>query len=179
MLDALEQTHPALVRNVVPKPLPVTLLAEVLRRLVEERVSVRNLREILEGLAPYAAQEKDPVVLAELARQALRREITHALAPGGRLHAWFLAPEVSEAVREAVVRTPTGSYLRLDPALAEEIRDAVSARVGVGPAVLVAEPDVRRFVWLLLEPRLPRLRVVSSGELAPGTVIQPLGAVGP
>jgi type III secretion protein V len=50
MLDALEATHPALVRHVVPKPLGVTLLAEVLRRMAEERVSIRNLRDVLESL---------------------------------------------------------------------------------------------------------------------------------
>ena len=74
LLDGLEQSHPALVRNLVPKPLSVPLLAEILRRLVEEHVSIRPLREILEGLAPYAAQEKDPIVLADLARQALQED---------------------------------------------------------------------------------------------------------
>jgi type III secretion protein V len=179
MLDALEQSHPALVRNLVPKPITVTLLAEVLRRMAEEGVSIRNLRDILEGLAPYAAQEKDPVVLADLARQSLRRHVTYALASRGRLYAWFLSHEVTEAIRESIVRTPSGNYLRLDPRLGEEIREAAALRIGTEGGVLLADPDIRRYVWVLLEPRLPRLRVISHAELTSGTLVEPLGMIGP
>ncbi len=179
MLDALEASHPALVRNTVPKPLTVTLLAEVLRRMAEEGISIRNLRDILEGLAAYAGTEKDPVVLADLARQALRRHVTHAFAPRGRLAAWVLSPDVTEAIREAIVRTPAGNYLRLDPRLGDEIRDRAAAQIGEEPTVLLVDADVRRYVWLLLEPRIPRLRVLSHAELTPGTLVDPLGSVGP
>lgn len=179
MLDALEQTHPALVRNVVPKPMPVTLLAEVLRRLAEERVSVRNLRDILEGLAPYAVQEKDPVVLADLARQSLRRHITHDLAPEGVLSAWFLSRDLTSAVRESITRTPSGSFLSMDPRLAQEIRAMVAARLGPEGGVVLSDPDIRRYVWVLLEPATPRVRVISHAELTPGTSIRALGELGP
>ena len=179
LVDALETSHPALVRNTIPKPLTVTLLAEVLRRIAEEGISIRNLRDILEGLAPYATTEKDPVVLADLARQALRRHITHAFAPRGRLAAWTLAGEVSDAIREAIVRTPSGNYLRLDPQLGEDIRQRAIVRIGPEPAVLLADADIRRYVWLLLETKLPLLRVISHPELAPGTMVESMGMLLP
>jgi len=75
MLDQLERAYPALVRNVVPKPVTLALLADVLRRLVEEGVSVRPLREILEALAVYAPSERDPIALAELVRASLDRRV--------------------------------------------------------------------------------------------------------
>jgi type III secretion protein V len=60
LLDRLAQTHPALVREVVPKLISPTLLADVLRRLVEEGVSLRNLKDVLGALAEWAPQQKDP-----------------------------------------------------------------------------------------------------------------------
>ncbi len=60
LLDQLEQLAPAVVRQVVPKPVSVTQLADVLRRLLDERVSIRDLRGILEALSLLASTEKDP-----------------------------------------------------------------------------------------------------------------------
>lgn len=178
LLDGLEQSHPALVRNLVPKPMSVPLLAEVLRRLVEEQVSIRPLREILEGLAPFAAQEKDPIVLADLARQSLRRHLSYAVAPKRRAEVWFLSPDVSEAIRESITRTSAGAFLRLPPELAREIAD--NARHRLDPAsVIVCDPDIRRFVWVLLDGAVPDLKVLSHAELEAGVVLEPLGTIGP
>src|SRR5205085_3801866 len=72
LLDELEQFAPATVRNVVPKPVSLSLLTDILRRLVEERVSVRDLRAILESLSTIAATEKDPLQLSEFVRAQMR-----------------------------------------------------------------------------------------------------------
>ncbi|MDP3279248.1 MAG: type III secretion system export apparatus subunit SctV [Deltaproteobacteria bacterium] len=178
LLDGLESSHPALIRNLVPKPIAVPLLAEVLRRLVEERVSVRPLREILEGLAPYANLEKDPVVLADLARVALRRQLSHELAPNGRVAVWFLSPDLSEAIRDSIARTATGAYLRLDPGLAREITVSAREQLPSG-SVLICDPDIRRFVWVLLESSVSNLRVIAHSELQAGVSLEPLGTLGP
>jgi type III secretion protein V len=178
LLDGLEQTHPALVRNLVPKPLSVPLLAEVLRRLVEERVSIRPLREILEGLAPYAAQEKDPIVLADIARQALRRHLSYEVAPKGRAEVWFLSPDVSEVIRESIVRTASGAFLRLAPELTREIRENAALKLGPG-AVVISDPDIRRFVWVLLDGTAPDVRVLANVELEVNVRLEPLGTIGP
>ena len=76
------------------------------------------------------------MVLADLSRQALRRQLSYELAPRGRLLAWFLSPDLAEAVRESIVRTPSGSFLRLEPRLAEEVRELAAHRVGAEAAVL-------------------------------------------
>src|SRR5690606_11426360 len=77
LLDQLETTHPALVREVVPKVVSPQLLADVLRRLVEEQVSIRDLRAVLQALAEWAPSETDAVILTEYVRMALKRQITH------------------------------------------------------------------------------------------------------
>jgi type III secretion protein V len=178
LLDGLEQSHPALVRNLVPKPLGVPLVAEVLRRLVEERVSIRPLREILEGIAPFAAQERDPIALADLARQSLRRHLSHQVAPRGRATVWFLSPDVSEVIRESITRTASGAFLRLEPDLARELRDNATHKLQ-GGAVILCDPDIRRFVWVLFDGAIPDLRVLSHAELEPGVILEACGTIGP
>jgi type III secretion protein V len=178
LLDGLEQSHPALVRNLVPKPLSVPLLAEILRRLVEESVSIRPLREILEGLAPYAATEKDPIVLTDLARVALRRHLSYEVAPTGRVDVWFLSPEVDEVIRESIARTSGGAFLRLPPDLSREIVENARHKLSPG-AVIVCAPDIRRFVWVLLNGATTDLRVLAYSELESGVTLNSLGTIGP
>ena len=126
LLDELEQIAPATVRQVVPKPIAVTLLADVLRRLAEERVNIRDLRAILEALALVGNVERDPLNLAEFVRSQLRRPLTHALTQGGReLSVVLLEPQIEEAIRGAVSRTPAGSFLTLAPAAARDVVSAV------------------------------------------------------
>jgi len=178
LLDQLELVAPATVRQVVPKPVSVILLADVLRRLVEEGVSVRDLRGVLESLAQVAHAEKDPLTLAELVRSNMRRALTHELTSGaGDLEVVLLDPMIEDTIRGSISRTAAGSYLTLAPAAARDIVKAVRrARESVaGPTtVLLTQPDVRRFARKLLELDMPELRVVSYAELLPEIAIRPL-----
>ena len=179
MLDQLERAYPALVRNVVPKPVSLALLTDVLRRLVEEGVSIRPLREVLEALAIYAPNERDPVALTELVRASLKRQITHRHAAGDALAVYLLDPEIEGAVRDSIQRTATGSYLAMPPDLARDVIDAVrrEASATQGEVVLLTQSDVRRFVRRLVEVELPEVVVLSYQELAPEITVQPLGRV--
>jgi len=180
LLDELEQIAPATVRQVVPKPITVTLLADVLRRLAEERVNIRDLRAILEALALVGNVERDPLNLAEFVRSQLRRPLTHALTQGGReLSVVLLEPQIEEAIRSAVSRTPAGSFLTLAPAAARDVvsavRRALPQQPSSAPLVVLTQPDIRRFVRKLLELDLREVRVVSYAELLPEIAIRPSG----
>ena len=180
LLDELEQIAPATVRQVVPKPIAVTLLADVLRRLAEERVNIRDLRAILEALALVGNVERDPLNLAEFVRSQLRRPLTHALTQGSReLSVVLLEPQIEEAVRAAVSRTPAGSFLTLAPAAARDVVSAVRRALPKEPSdvplVVLTQPDIRRFVRKLLELDLRDVRVVSYAELLPEVAIRPIG----
>jgi type III secretion protein V len=183
LLDALEQTHPALVHEVVPKLIAPTLLADVLSRLVEEGISLRNLKDILGALAEWAPIEREPVALTEHVRAALRRAITYRHAStDGVLPAYLLDPMIEEAVREAIHKTATGSYLALEPQLSREIVQAVGRAVGgreVGAAapVILTSVDIRRYVRRLVEIEYPRIAVLSFPELAPEAQVHSLGRI--
>jgi type III secretion protein V len=182
LLDQLEQVAPPLPRQVVPKPISLALLADILRRLVEEGVSIRDLRGILEALATAPPTDKDPLSLAEFVRSHLRRATTFQLTGGlPSLAVYLLDPEVEETVRGAVQRTPSGSFLALSPKAARDILTSIRQVVASAPppaghpAVLLTQPDVRRFVRKLVEAEFPEMRVVSYAELMPEISLRPLG----
>jgi len=186
LLDELEQFAPATVRNVVPKPLSLVLLTDVLRRLVEEGVSVRDLRGILEALSTVASTEKDALNLAEYARSQMRRAITYRLTEGaGHLDVVLLDPILEDTVRRAITRTASGSFLSLSPQAARDVLASVrlalseAAASKARPAVILTQPDIRRFVRKLLEVDNPDAFVVSYAELQPEVSLKPVARAVP
>jgi type III secretion protein V len=185
LLDELEQFAPATVRNVVPRPISVVLLTDVLRRLVEERLSVRDLRGILESLSAIGATEKDALNLAEHARSQMRRAITFRLTAGsGHLDVVLLDPILEETVRRAITRTAAGAFLTLPPQAARDVLASVKRAIDSvpprgEPIVILTQPDVRRFVRKLVEGEMPDVWVVSFAELLPEVSLKPVARAVP
>lgn len=190
LLSRLARSHPALVREVVPAIVSPGLLTDVLRRLVAEGISLRNLKDVLGAVASGSPAERDPVILTERVRVALRRAITHRHADqDGVVSVLALDPMIEDAVRDAVHKTDAGSTLALEPQLSREIVDAVGRAITAATKttktdapssrrpVILASADVRRYVRRLLETAHPDLAVLSHPELAPETTIEPLGVV--
>ncbi|MBI5543353.1 MAG: type III secretion system export apparatus subunit SctV, partial [Deltaproteobacteria bacterium] len=176
LLDALEKTHPALVREASGK-VPVPVLAEVLRRLAEEGVSIRNLRAVLEAVSEPGA-EGDALALAERCRRALRRHLSHRFAADGTLYAHLADPMVEEVLREAVRSSPEGCGIALDPSDAVCILDGVrEALGGAQDGVVLAAPDIRRVLRKLLEGTFPQVAVLTYGELMPELQVRPVGKI--
>jgi type III secretion protein V len=172
LLDALEPSAPALVREAA-RQLPPALLAEVLRRLLEEGVSIRALRNILEALLEAGGAPRGAAALTSAARRALRRQLGQRQDHGGPLHALLLDPGAERAVRESLL----GEQPALAPEHAAALLDALDAalRVAGEAPVLLASSDVRRAVRLLVAPRWPRLQVLSYDELPPEQPVRPVG----
>jgi type III secretion protein V len=169
------------VRNVVPKPVSLALLTDILRRLAEERVSIRDLRAILEALSVLAASEKDPLTLTELVRGQLRRALTFKLTRGaGQLGVVLVDPTIEDTIRRAIQRTASGAFLTLAPAAARDIvtslkrANAEAAAADPAAVVFLTQPDIRRFVRKLVETDLPESTVVSFAELLPEVTLRPV-----
>ncbi|HEX4406231.1 MAG TPA: flagellar biosynthesis protein FlhA [Polyangia bacterium] len=185
LLDGLTRTHPALVREVVPKLISPVVLTDVLRRLLEEGLSLRNLPDVLGAMAEHAAHEKDPVVLAEHARAALRRAITfeHAGADGV-VSAYTFDALIEDTIRGAVHKTATGSHLALEPQLSRDIVSAIGRTLGQSAPgssapsfVLLTSSEIRRHVRRLVEIDHPSLAVLAYQELAPEAELRALGQI--
>ncbi len=180
LLDRLENVAPATVRQVVPKPVSLTLLSEVLRRLLEEGVSIRDLKGILEALSQVAPTDKDPLNLTEFVRAQFKRSLTFEASGGARqLSVVLLSQDIEETIRESISRTAAGSFLTLGPRAAREVVEAIRRAVDAGrrdaPSVrvLLTQPDIRRFVRKLVEVELPALTVLSYSELLPELRVAP------
>jgi type III secretion protein V len=176
LLDALEASHPALVREAT-RQIPGHVLAEVLRQLLEEGISVRPLRSILEALLEAGGAARGPIALAESCRRALRRHIAHDHAGAGALDALILDPVAEATLRDALA----GSCAAVDPraarALLDDIERALALREAVRPPVLLASAEVRRALRQLVAPRFPRLAVLSYEELPASLSVRPVGKV--
>lgn len=183
LLDRLERRSPATVKQVVPKTVDVATVADVLRRLVDENVGVRDLGGVLEALARVPTGERDGALLAEHVRSEFRRALTYDLTRGtSELAVVLLDHHVEEAVRGAISRAATGATLTLSPAASRDIVVAVERAVDHARAdnadwspVILTRPDIRRFVRKLLETDLPRVRVVAFTELLPEITIKTVG----
>ncbi|MGV3623455.1 MAG: type III secretion system export apparatus subunit SctV [Archangium sp.] len=184
MLDQLEKAFPAIVKEVVPKVVTVLKLTDILGRLVEEEISIRDLRGILQALAEQGQLEADSVMLTEHVRSALRRYVSHKYARGtNTLVVYLLDPQIEDAIRSSIKRTSAGTHLALEPDIAQEIVQAVKNECGHLPPtaqrpVILTSMDIRRYVRKLLEYEFnPPFSVVSYQELSPELNIQPVARI--
>jgi flagellar biosynthesis protein FlhA len=183
LVDALKETNAAAVEEVVGEALTLGELQRVLQRLLAEGVAIRDLGTIVEAIGDRARLTRDPDLLAEYARQALARQITAPhLDAERRLPAIALDPDLEQEVAGAIVQTPEGDVLALDPTRAQAIVGGLrsnvedAARRGLHP-VLLCSTRVRRHLWRLIDQTLPQLAVCSYNEIGPGITIQTVGVI--
>jgi type III secretion protein V len=168
---------PDVVKEVM-RALPLQRVADILRRLIEEETPIRNARDILEALSDAAQREKDVHALTEFARIALKRQLSHRVAPNGHLRALLLAPNLEEVMRQAIRVVGGQQVLALDPPQTQLLtRALVDAVRSQQPNALVTAVDVRRHVRLLIQADCFDTPVLSYHELAPDLRLEPLGRV--
>jgi type III secretion protein V len=154
----------------VLRAFPLQRLADVLRRLALEGVSLRYLREIYESLLIWHSREKDLASLCEYVRVDLGRFITHAfIDQRRRLLAITVSTQLEAQIRGAIQTSANGSYIALAPEVQNKLFAAVEAAAKQVPAtlapVLVTTIETRRFMRRLLALRFPRLTLLSYQEL--------------
>jgi flagellar biosynthesis protein FlhA len=180
LLDALRETHPALVDDVVPHKLGLGAVHRVLQRLLREGVPVRDLVTILEALSDAADSTKDPEVLVEHVRRALAGVIVAMLGgPEHPVRALTVGPRLEVALMQLFSPRPRDGARAPDPedltaALQSLVRLANDWRRDGQLPPLVTPPGLRVGIRRLVEPVLPRLPIVSLGELPTQTPIQNL-----
>jgi flagellar biosynthesis protein FlhA len=186
LLDSLNDSHPKLLEELVPKLLSLGEVGRVLEQLLRERVSIRDLGSILEALLETAPVNKGLVALVEGARQALGRRLIRPLLDGeGLLPVLLLAPPLEEEILSTLA--PESNQRLLTSAaqpgtpLVRRLTDSVRQLIGgasaaVLPVLLVPSP-ARYHVKRWLEPVLPRRAVVAAGEIPPEIRLRPVGTV--
>jgi flagellar biosynthesis protein FlhA len=181
LLDNLANNYPKLVEELVPGVLSLGIIMRVVQNLLKEGVSIRDLRTILETMADWAPTTQDTDILTEYVRHALARTISSELAVDGVIPVITLAKPAEDAIRNGVQHKETGSYLSIDPVIAQRILDGIGKAIqlfdgGSRPALLTA-PQIRPYVRNLTERYYPALTVLSHNEITPNLKIRSLGTV--
>ncbi len=185
LLDVLARSAPRLVDDVVPSILPLGELVRILRNLVREGISIRDMRTILESLAELSTQTKDPEQLTELVRERLAPHITSRFrSVDGSVAALTLDPRLETMLRASLREIAAGTGGALDPALLRSVVQSAERSLGGFHALgatplLVAPPDLRRYVRAIFEWKLPQLSVASFREIEPSATLRVIDRLGP
>ena len=186
LMDSLNDTHPRLLEELVPKLLTLGEVQKVLEQLLRERVSIRDLGAILEALVETAPASKNLVTLVEAARHALGRRIVQPLIDGdGQLPVLLLDQTLEEEILATLSSDTTPRQLAALPRngvpLVRRLTDSVKQLIAAAPAtalpVLLCPSPARYQVKRWLEPWVPRMAVVSATDIPPETRLRPMGTV--
>ncbi|MGH8807028.1 MAG: type III secretion system export apparatus subunit SctV [Noviherbaspirillum sp.] len=166
----------------VTKTVTLPRLTEVAQRLAKEGVSLRNARLLLETVLEWAPKERDPDVISDYVRLALKRQLCHEVGRDGLIEVVLLSPELEDKLRNAMRQTSQGTYLDLDPETEQAILDRLGELSGTGgtpasPPVLVTAADIRRSVRKLIEEEFFCVPVFAFSELTQHARVQPIGMI--
>ena len=179
LLDKMEDRAPDLVHE-VSRLLPLQKIADLFKRLVQEQISIRDLRSILEAIIIWAPKEKDQVMLCEYIRSCLKRQISYKYCAGQNiLPAILLEPSVEELIRKSIRQTSSGAFLALDPQSSSRFLKEVGRALGKRNRnlVIIASIDIRRYVRRLIETEFYNVPVLDYQELTPEISVQPIDRV--
>ncbi|MBI5546035.1 MAG: flagellar biosynthesis protein FlhA [Deltaproteobacteria bacterium] len=182
LLALLGKEAPKLVEDAVPGAVTLGLLVQVVRGLLREGISVRDLRTVLEAVADAAPKSKDPVFLVEQSRRRLARQITGRVADGGVVRALTLDRATEDLLRASAGNADGELALAPDVETARRLIGALETRAASlaaegRPAVVLAPPDLRKPLFDFASRFVPDLWVVCARELVPGTAVEPAGLV--
>jgi flagellar biosynthesis protein FlhA len=178
LLDVLVRTVPKVVEDVVPNLLSLGDVVRILRNLVREGISIRDLRTILDSLGELSATTKDIEQLTELVRERLAPHITSRVkGSDGNVAALTLDPRLEEVLRRSLREIATGTGGALDPEMIRTLVANVERSLKKFTAIsatplIVTSPDLRRYVRAVFERKIPQLAVVSFREIDPTAPIQ-------
>jgi len=178
LLDTLKDTHPKVVEELVPNLLPLGGVVKVLQNLLREQIPIRDLLAILEALADWAPATKDLNILSERVRHALARTITKMhLTSEGKIAAVTVGHTVETVIAEALQQTDQGSFLSLDPLLAQQLmnnlaRSLEKMAAGNHQPIVMCSAQIRPHFKMLVDRFMPHVVVLSYDEILSNIEIQ-------
>jgi len=183
LLKELPKEQGELVKDIVPSQITVTGIQRVLQILLAERISVRDLGTILEGIADGLAYTRNPSILVEHVRTRLARQIcAQHTAPAGYLPLIAMSAKWEQIFAESIVGQGDDRQLAMQPSRLSEFIGLVrerfehAAREGETP-VLVTSPGIRAFVRGIIERFRAQTSVLSQSEIHPRARLKTVGSI--
>jgi flagellar biosynthesis protein FlhA len=183
LLDDLPPDNKKLVEELIPSQISVTGVQRVLQTLLSERVSIRDLPAILEGIAEAVGHTKNALYITEHVRARLARQLCHAnLSPGGYLPLVALSPNWEQAFAESIVGQGEDRQLAMAPSklqqFIQQVREAFDEASGKNEVpVLLTSPQIRPFVRSIIERFRAQTVVMSQNEIHASVRLRTLGQV--
>ncbi|HUO99078.1 MAG TPA: flagellar biosynthesis protein FlhA [Rhizomicrobium sp.] len=183
LLDDLPAEHKKLVEELVPAQISVTGVQRVLQTLLGERISIRDLPSILEGIAEAIGHTKNTLYITEHVRARLARQLCHAnLAPAGYLPILALSPAWEQAFAESIIGQGEDRQLAMAPSQLQQFITSVRDRFEEATQrnevpVLLTSPMIRPFVRSIVERFRPQTVVMSQNEIHASIRLRTLGQV--
>lgn len=183
LLENVNDKYKTLVDELIPTQITVTGLQRILQNLLIERISIRDLPTILEGVAEAVSFTQNGQIITEHVRSRLARQISAAHSgPDGYLPLLSLSPEWEHAFAEAIVGGPEEKQLAMAPSKLQEFIEAVrrafdaAASAGEVP-VLLTSPAIRPFVRTIVERFRSQTSVISQNEVHPKAKLRTVGQI--
>jgi flagellar biosynthesis protein FlhA len=183
LLDDLPPENKKLVEELIPSQISVTGTQRVLQTLLSERVSIRDLPAILEGIAEAVGHTKNALYITEHVRARLARQLCHAnLSPGGYLPLLALSPSWEQAFAESIVGQGEERQLAMAPSQLQQFIQTVRERFEEATAknevpVLLTSPQIRPFLRSIIERFRPQTVVMSQNEIHASVRLRTLGQI--
>jgi flagellar biosynthesis protein FlhA len=183
MIDYIKEQNPAVVQELIPDLASVGDIQRVLCNLLQEQVPIRDMATILEAMADYAKLTRDPDILTEYVRQALKRNITrHYAGEDSRISVVTLDPGLEEYLRDSLQQSDFGSYLVVDPNRAQTMVKQINHHLENMSArgqnlVILCAPILRIYLKKLLDKFIPGVAVVSYNEIETSVELDVVGMI--
>lgn len=184
LFERLGPEYKRLIEDICPSQISFSSLQAVLKLLLAERVSIRNLHLILEAIAEIVPHVRRAEQVAEHVRMRMAQQICGDLTEGGVLKVLRLGNRWDLVFHQSLKRDAKGDVIEfdIDPRQVEQFGVEASAAIRQRMAesqsfVLVTAPDARPYVRMIIERMFPSLPVLSHVEIARGVEIKALGTI--
>jgi flagellar biosynthesis protein FlhA len=183
LLDEVARDHQKLISDVIPTQISVGGVQRVLQNLLAERISIRDLPTILEGISEACGYTRSVTAITEHVRARLARQISDAHAGAdGAIPLLTLAPEWEQAFAESIVGQGDDRQLAMAPSRLQQFitaaRDNYEKQGAAGHnPVLLTSPQIRPYVRSIVERFRPATVVMSQNEVHPKARIRTLGQI--
>ncbi len=183
LLDELDKEHQKLVADMIPAQISLGGVQRVLQNLLTERISVRDMPTILEGISEACGHTRNVMMITEHVRARLARQISDMnVNEQAFIPLITLSPQWEQAFAESLVGTDDDKQLSMQPSRLQEFLTAVrniferQAMMGEAP-VLLTSPGIRPFVRSIIERFRPMTVVMSQNEIHPKVKIKTVGSI--
>jgi flagellar biosynthesis protein FlhA len=183
LLDKLKESSPKLVEELVPDKLSLAVVVKVLQNLLQEKVSIRDMRTILEVLTEKAAATNEPAELTVYVRASLGRSIIQGIVgQDEELKVVTLDPSLEQILLQSTQGAPEGQ-LAIEPSLAERLHktlkeEAQKLEMTGQSAVLLVAPQIRAQLARLFRYSLPSLYILAYSEVPENRQISVVASIG-